>query len=343
MSVTIKRIAELSGVSRGTVDRVLNNRGKVRADTEERVRQVAQQLGYSPNLAGKALSVRKKSPLFGVLLPSEGNAFFDDVIAGIRNAEAELRDFGVRIEIKTMKGFDPEKQLKHIEEFEDRISMLLLVPINDIRIAEKIGSLKEKGIPTIALNTDIENSSRLCYVGSDYKKSGAIACGMMALLTGGKANFGVATGSYRMLGHSQRIAGFHSVMKARYPGLKMLDIVETNDDDIQAYEETCKMLQDHPDMDALFIVAGGVYGVCRAVIRYGYEERMTIVSFDDVPTTAEMVERGIIKATICQQPVAQGYQAVKKAFDYYISGTEPETDRFILGNEIKIRESLADL
>ena len=103
------------------------------------------------------------------------------------------------------------------------------------------------------------------------------------------------------------------------------------------------MLQIHPDMDALFIVAGGVYGVCRAVIRYGYEGRMTIVSFDDVPTTAEMVERGIIKATICQQPVTQGYLAVKKAFDYYISGTEPETDRFILGNEIKIRESLADL
>jgi len=343
MSVTIKKIAELSGVSRGTVDRVLNNRGNVHPETAERVRKVAQQLGYLPNLAGKALAVRKKSPLFGVILPSEGNAFFDDVIAGIRNAEAELRDFGVRVEIRTMRGFDPTRQLKLIEEFEDRISMLLLVPINDVRIAEKIGSLKEKGIPTIALNTDIENSSRLCYVGSDYKKSGEIACGIMALLTGGRANFGIATGSFRMLGHSQRIAGFHSVMKARYPGLKMLDIIETNDDDIQAYEETCRMLRNHPDMDAIFIVAGGVYGVCRAVIRSGYEERMTIVSFDDIPTTVEMVERGIIKATICQQPVAQGYLAVRKAFDYYISGAEPETDRFILGNEIKIRESLVDI
>jgi LacI family transcriptional regulator len=343
MSVTIKKIAEVSGVSRGTVDRVLNNRGNVQPDTEKRVRKVAQQLGYSPNLAGKALAVRKKSPLFGVLLPSEGNAFFDDVIIGIRNAENELRDFGVRIEIKTMRGFDPVQQLKCIEEFEDRISMLLLVPINDIRIAEKIDSLKQKGIPTIALNTDIENSSRLCYVGSDYKKSGGIACGMMALLTGGKANFGVAMGSYKMLGHSQRIAGFHSVMKARYPDLKMLEIIETNDDDICAYEETSKMLQNHPEMDAIFIVAGGVYGVCRAVLRHGCQEKMTIVSFDDIPTTVEMVERGIIKATICQQPVAQGYQAVKKAFDYYISGSEPETERFILGNEIKIRESLVEI
>ena len=146
MSVTIKKIAELSGVSRGTVDRVLNNRGKVRADTEERVRQVAQQLGYSPNLAGKALSVRKKSPLFGVLLPSEGNALFDDVIAGIRNAEAVLRDFGVRIEIKTMKDLT-RKQLKH-KKSSRKDKMLLLVPINDIRMLRRSGSLKEKSIPT---------------------------------------------------------------------------------------------------------------------------------------------------------------------------------------------------
>ncbi|MGI6577936.1 MAG: substrate-binding domain-containing protein [Eubacteriales bacterium] len=292
---------------------------------------MAQQLGYSPNLAGKALAVRKKSPLFGVLLPSEGNAFFDDVIIGIRNAENELRDFGVRIEIKTMRGFDPVQQLKCIEEFEDRISMLLLVPINDIRIAEKIDSLKQKGIPTIALNTDIENSSRLCYVGSDYKKSGGIACGMMALLDRGQSKLRCCYGVVQDARPQSANCGVSLCDESKVPGLEDARIIETNDDDICAYEETSKMLQNHPEMDAIFIVAGGVYGVCRAVLRHGCQEKMTIVSFDDIPTTVEMVERGIIKATICQQPVAQGYQAVKKAFDYYISGSEPETERFILG------------
>ena len=47
MRVTIRQIAEESGVSRGTVDRVLNNRGKVRPEVEERVRKVAKELGYS--------------------------------------------------------------------------------------------------------------------------------------------------------------------------------------------------------------------------------------------------------------------------------------------------------
>ena len=61
--VTIKKIAELCGVSRGTVDRVLNGRGRVKPETEEVVRQMARQLGYQPNPAGKALAARKKHRL----------------------------------------------------------------------------------------------------------------------------------------------------------------------------------------------------------------------------------------------------------------------------------------
>ena len=106
MSVTIK-IAELSGVSRGTVDRVLNNRGKVRADTGAgppggtTIRLFTGIWQERPSRSEEIAAFRRASAVGGECL-------FDDVIAGIRNAEAELRDFGVRIEIKTMKGFDPE-------------------------------------------------------------------------------------------------------------------------------------------------------------------------------------------------------------------------------------------
>ena len=48
---TIKQIAEMAGVSRGTVDRVLNNRGSVNANTAARVREIAEKLNYKPNKA----------------------------------------------------------------------------------------------------------------------------------------------------------------------------------------------------------------------------------------------------------------------------------------------------
>ena len=55
---TIKQISELSGVSRGTVDRVLNGRGHVSPEKERLVRSIAEQVGYKPNRAGKALAAR---------------------------------------------------------------------------------------------------------------------------------------------------------------------------------------------------------------------------------------------------------------------------------------------
>lgn len=337
MAVTIKQIAEICGVSRGTVDRVLNNRGKVNPETAEKVRNVAMLMGYRPNLAGKALAARKNPLHIGVVIPAEGNPFFDDVISGIRSAENELQDYGVTVSVRTMRGYDVDEQLKLVDSFEN-IGLLLLTPVDDDRIRSKIDSLNDKGIATIALNSDIRNSKRICYVGSDYFKGGRIACGMLGLLTGGIAKVAVVTGNIKMLGHNQRIAGFREVRNSRYPDIAILDSIATDDDEIVAYAETRKLLSDNPDIDALFIVAGGVYGVCRAVIDAGRENDMRIVAFDDVPTTSEMIRRGLVKAVICQHPLMQGYQAVKLAFEYHITGMIPE--RYIVDNIIKILEAL---
>ena len=95
--VTIKKIADLCGVSRGTVDRVINNRGNVKPETKELVLNMAKQLGYKPNPAGKALSARKKHPVVGVLLSSEGNPFFDEVIRGIKLAAEKYEIYGLEV------------------------------------------------------------------------------------------------------------------------------------------------------------------------------------------------------------------------------------------------------
>ena len=69
--MTIKEIAQLCGVSRGTVDRVLNHRGKVKPETEALILRTIHRMGYTKNIAGKALTVRKNAPVFGALVSSE--------------------------------------------------------------------------------------------------------------------------------------------------------------------------------------------------------------------------------------------------------------------------------
>jgi len=69
MSVTIKDIARLAGVSYSTVSKALNDSPLVKPDTKRRIVELAAQLGYEPNLAAKSL-VSRRSQTVGVLLPS---------------------------------------------------------------------------------------------------------------------------------------------------------------------------------------------------------------------------------------------------------------------------------
>ena len=82
----------MCGVSRGTVDRVLNHRGRVKPETEQAVRAALEQAGYTKNIAGRALTVRRLAPRIGVVLCCLGNPFFDEVLKGISQAEEELQD-----------------------------------------------------------------------------------------------------------------------------------------------------------------------------------------------------------------------------------------------------------
>ena len=66
--MTIKEIARICGVSRGTVDRVVNNRGKVKPETQALILQTIAEHGYTKNIVGRALTVKKTEPVIGVIL-----------------------------------------------------------------------------------------------------------------------------------------------------------------------------------------------------------------------------------------------------------------------------------
>ena len=77
---TIKEIALKAGVSIGTVDRVLHNRGMVNAQTKERVEAVMRELNYRPNQAAQGLAARKKKLRISFFLPNiQHHPFFEKV------------------------------------------------------------------------------------------------------------------------------------------------------------------------------------------------------------------------------------------------------------------------
>lgn len=281
-----------------------------------------------------------KNKKIGIILISEGNPFFDELLDGIKTAADEVGQYGVDVIVRTMKGYDAMKQIFMIDKIKNDCDILILNPIDSTEVINKINSLVDEGMQVVTVNTDVNGSKRLCHIGNDYTKSGRTAAGVMGLITGGKGKIGIVTGSKKILGHNQRIQGFIEVINKKYPNLNVLAIVENDDDELKSYDMTTQMLKHYNDMDSLFIAAGGAYGSCSAVINSGRDKSFTIISFDSTPAVRELMEKGIIKATICQQPYEQGYRAVKCAFAYVVNGDLPDDEIMYVRNDILIEENM---
>ncbi len=343
MAITIKDIAKIAKVSRGTVDRALNRRGGVKPEVALRIRKIADDLDYKPNRAGKALAARKKPIKIGYLLPSVNNPFFDDIIKGVLASEKELSDYGFSVEIVKEKGYDVEKHLEGIQELLDKkVDALCLTTVDVPAIIERIDRLVATGIPVATVNSDVRAASRLFYVGSNYIEGGRTAAGMLSLMLKEEGKVLIVTGSLKMQGHNQRITGFCKEIRENKYKISIADIVESQDDDETAYHLTKESLQRFPDINSVYITAAGVAGVCKAVEELGLEKKLYLISFDDIPATRRAIMNGTINATICQEPFLQGSQAMKLMFNYFIEGVSPKNKLIYTHNVIKIRQNIGD-
>lgn len=340
---TLKEIADLAGVSRGTVDRVLNHRGSVNPQTEKKILEIVQALDYKPNKAGIVLAAQKKNLKLGVVLLGRDTVFYDDILAGVRDKAEELEGYNCSVLLRQTE-YDLTQQLDAIDELvAEGISGLAISPYNDNAVREKIDALHEQGIPVVTLNTDIENSRRLAYVGCHFYRSGETAGGLMHLMTGGAAErcvrVGIISGSTNILCHTERIAGFRHVTES-YGGIRIVETVNTYDDETESYDLTADMLRRLPEINALYFTAGGVYGGCRAVMDSGRAGQITVITNDMVDTTREFLENGLIAATICQQPFVQGYKPLSILFTYLTTGELPAVENDYVNIDIRIRENL---
>lgn len=337
--VTIKQIAELCGVSRGTVDRVLNHRGNVKEEKKQLILATAKKLHYHPNLAGKSLAARKKHQRIGVVIPSIDVHFFDDVLHSMRKEANKMLDYGIEVLWREMKGFDVEEEIQLIQEIKDQVQALIIDPINDERIAGQINECVKEGKLVVTINNDIADSLRHCYVGSNYVQGGRTAAGLLKMLRPHDVKAAIFLGSYRMLGHHQRLDGFLDLFQ-NDSTFQCLGIKETNDDDFVAYAQAQKMLQEHPELNTFYVISSGAsYGIAKAVVASGRHD-ITFIVFDTIPTTIQMMHRHIIQAAIYQHPHQQGIISMRIAFDYLVKGEYPSKSQHLLRNEIRILENV---
>lgn len=339
MSVTLKDLAKACGVSVGTVSRALNEKNEVSAKTSERIRKLAQELGYIPNRAGRALSAQKNVNLIGVLLPSINSMFFDDIKRGIESAADELKDLGISIVMQEVEGWDIQEHLDAIAKLEARgCKAYGLCTVDCPEIVAKINELTAANTPVLLINNYIPDASHVCFVGPNYTKQGAIAAAMIDKCNRGRHLHILVIVGYKIhYGHHSRMNGFIAELDRRKVDYEISEIIEGHDRDIDTQQATMQAFHDHPEIDCVYMTSGsGVSGLGAAIIADGNRNRF-VIACDEIFTTRELVKNNIIDFVVCQESTAQGYQAIKKLHEYLNNKYSNSLDDCIMDSIIKIK------
>ena len=337
MAVTLVEIASLAGVSRGTVDRALNNRGRVDPEVADRVRRIAAELGYRPNREGRLLALAKNPIKIGIIVQSVETMFMHMVFEEVMRTQAQLTTPGAEIYVRPIQGVDAERQLAAIDELvELGVNGLALSPAEDARVRARIMELSSK-VPVVTFNTDLPESGRLCYVGPDNYAFGRASAGLMNLLLAGKGSVLVVGGQENNLAHRQRVDGFRDEAESQFPGLELLPTENCGDDQKLAHDIVCRALREHPDLGGVYISVNGQIGACEALTEMGAAGRVRLICHDLIPANIENVRRGVIDFLIDQDAHMQGNRPTELLLDYLLCGDNPESERILAHIDIRNR------
>lgn len=208
--ITIKEIAELSGVSKSTVSRVLNNNGYINEETRRKVEAVIAEQNYTPSAAARSLS-KKETNTIGVIIPEIDNSFFGEVLKGITEV-ADVNNFSIICCDTQNSG---EKELHALRMLEhQRVRGVIITPAMgyaDMASVSRLKSQLEKlNVPVVVVDRDFQYSNWDTVAYENYQ-SGYLAT--VSLINGGNKKIGFIQGDMDLKIARERFQGYLDAMK----------------------------------------------------------------------------------------------------------------------------------
>jgi LacI family transcriptional regulator len=277
---TIADIARLAGVGTATVDRVLNRRPGVNAETVQRVMQVVGELG-SPQQPGRPR--RGENFRFAYVLPADDSPFLGLVDRQIAQAAGDFRHQHITEITHRIDAADPAQFAAELAQVGDCQGIALLAPdLPPVKLA--INELVRSGVHVVTLFSDVAGSMRETCIGADNRAAGRTAGLLLARMAGGaRDTLLLSSQATRLSAEIERRIGFAQVIEERFPSLRMLRTPDLPADDDGACAALQRFLQS--DVDAarvagIFNVGSGSAGVARALARAGLAAQIGVVAHD---------------------------------------------------------------
>ena len=219
----IREIAVQAGLSEATVDRVLHNRGGVRASTVQEVRQAIQDLDRQRS------QLRLGGRTFLIDLVIDAPPRFSDAVRAALEAELPtLRPAVLRSRFHLLDGAPAAELVAILDRLGSRGSHGVILKAPDIpEVSDAIARLARREIPVVTLVTDVPGSRRAAYVGIDNRAAGATAAYLVGEWLGREpGNVMVIRSSSSFRGEDEREIGFRTTFRSAFPDRSQVDVID---------------------------------------------------------------------------------------------------------------------
>ncbi len=334
---TIETIAQKAGVSRGTVDRVLHNRGRVNAQTAQRVWAVMKELDFQPNALGRAFYLSREKNKIGVLVSFREPDFQRLVMEGVSDGIAYAQQHGVEVLTEFAGPDDPASYLKALERLlASDVRGLVLRGIESEQVAARLQALSQEQFPIVAYNEDVESNLRSCFVGQDSYRGGACAASVMQQMSP-QTGCTLIVGVDRLhCSSEERILGFTDHFR-KLPGWNMdvSHVIYGQGNHDVSYALTRQALAELPHLTGIFVSGAGLSGAAHAVDDAGLSGKIKMVGFDATESNVAFVKKETVQFLIDQGPYLQGYKSIQILVDAIFQNRPVETPYFDTGIQIR--------
>jgi ribose transport system substrate-binding protein len=234
--------------------------------------------------------------------------YWQEAQAGFLDA---ARVLGVKAELAGPATYDPDAEVGMFRQVvEQHPAGICLSAARHAIFQAEIDKAIAQGIPVICVDSDVPDSKRVLYIGTDNVKAGRESLKRMAALVDGKGNIAVVTISGQR-NIDDRVAGVADALK-NFPALKLTKILDDKGDARSAFDQVSDLIQKKEKIDGIICLeATGGSGAAGAVHRFNMDGKLPIVAFDNDPETLDWIDRGVISATVTQKPYVMSYYGLK--------------------------------
>lgn len=319
---TIKDIARMAGVSAGTVDRVLHNRGDVSAASLEKVRKVLDEISYQPNMFAIGLAAKKRYSIVCIIPYYIAYDYWYAVAGGIDRAAQELAPYNVTVSyLHYLHADEASYSQACMQVLGEECDAVLLAPNFREETLKLTSALEQKGTPYAFIDFNIEQTHALCYIGQDSRMSGYIAAKILMQHFKQGQELALFLNNQKQspaeIQMQRRLEGFMQYLTEKHVGLTVHDVL-LDKKDADANRRTLDRFFDQCPQAVLGVVFNSrVYQVADYLRETG-RRLDALVGYDLLPRNTDHLRTGQVDFLIGQRPELQGYYGVKALCNHIV-------------------------